>query len=136
MSSTTSVVRALSYFGIADDDVATKLVSACRAQAPDCTLDEIIHFIQQKGWLIRQDRNLRIARPIGFLLAAVPKCFAGEAFRLYREEGRRAREDAETLTFRQQADLEQWTREHEAVLADPKASEEDKRLARDLLGLP
>ena len=135
-SSVAAVLRVLSRFGVADDDVAAKLISACRAHAVDCTPQEIVHFIERKGSLTKESHNSRIHRPIGFLLTAVPKCFVGEAFRLYREECRRASEDAERLARQQQAELEQWTREQEAVLADPNAPEEEKRFARELLGLP
>ena len=74
-SSVAAVLRVLSRFGVADDDVAAKLISACRAHAVDCTPEEIVHFIERKGSLTKESHNSRIHRPIGFLLTAVPKCF-------------------------------------------------------------
>jgi len=128
------LLRALRRFGTADDEFAGKLLRACRSNAPDCEVAEVVHFVEQKGTLIAQDRGVRIASPMGFLLAAVPKCFVGDAFRLYREECCRLREEVWRCEQQRQAELEQWTREQEAVLADPNASADEKRLAREVLG--
>jgi hypothetical protein len=54
---------------------------------------EILYFIRQKGKLIKP-RSSRIPTPIGFLLAAVPKCLAGESFRRHRAGRRREALDA------------------------------------------
>jgi hypothetical protein len=86
-SSFSSVVRAaLSEYGNVDDDVLTLLIDGCRKNAPDCTAVEICHFIGEKARLMsRHTRN-----PVGWLAAAVPKCFAGESFAAYRANGARA----------------------------------------------
>lgn len=84
-----------------DDDIVECLVNACRQNAADCTDDEIVHFVHHKGAMVRIKES-RIYSPIGFLLTAVPKCFAGEAFRLYREaEGKRREEEAAAEAQRQ-----------------------------------
>ena len=132
-SEVTPVLRALSEYGNDDDDVALKLISQCQNLAPDCTVSEIVHFIHLKGALIRRSR--RITNPMGFLLTAVPKCFAGEAFRQYRQE-EKTRQEAEAATReRQEADIERWRKEQETVLNDPNSPEEDKRFARRILGI-
>jgi hypothetical protein len=131
-SSTPSILRELNRYGPADDDAVQKLVRACRAHAPDCVEAEISYFIEQKAALIRTGR---IASPVGFLLTAVPKCFSGEAFAMYREQELKRRREEETRRKQQEAEIEQWTREQQALLADPNASEEDKRFARQILGL-
>jgi hypothetical protein len=74
-------------------------------------------------------------KPIGFPLTAVPKCFDGETFALYREEERKRQESERALRLRQETEIEQWRREQEAVLNDPNASEDDKSLARRTLSL-
>ena len=130
-----SLVQALSDYGQPDDDVAHALLLRCRQVVADCSVSEIVHFIHQKGTLVRQDRAGRIASPMGFLLTAVPKCFAGETFERYREQERRRLEEERAIRERQQAEIDEWRREQEAVLADPEASGEDKRLAREILGL-
>jgi hypothetical protein len=98
-------------------------------------VEEVIHFVHQKGSLVRQDRSGRIANAMGFLLTAVPKCFAGASFGQYREQQRQRHQEEQAVRDRQQAEIEQWRREQEAVLADPDSSEEDKRFARETLGL-
>src|SRR5215469_4768233 len=106
------------------------LLSRCRAVAPDCTSAEIVHFVHEKGLLIRQDRNKRITNPIGFLLTAVPKCLTGETFEHYRNQERIRLERERLQEGHRQAQIDQWRREQEAILNDPNASEEDKQFAR------
>ena len=127
-------MQALSDYGQPDDDVARTLLERCRNVAPDCTVTEIIHFMHEKGILIRQDRSGRISSPIGFLITAVPKCLVGETFELYRQQEQKRLTEERLLREQQQAEIEQWRREQEAVLNDPKASEEDKHFARQILG--
>src|SRR5215831_13023824 len=50
----------------------------------------------------------RIYSPVGFLLTAVPKCFVGEAFRLYREVEAKRREHEAAAEARRQAELAEW----------------------------
>ena len=125
--------QALNEYGTADDAVQ-HLLQRCRQITPDCTEEEIIHFIHQKGNLIR-GKGSEIYSPIGFLVTAVPKCFSGESFRLYRDEQRRRREAEEAAERERQRELDEWRREQESRLADPSVPEEDKRLIRECLGL-
>ncbi len=71
----------LRKYGTVDDDVLAELVNACLRAAPDCTEQEILHFIEVKAKLItKETRN-----PIGLLKVAVPKCFTPESLREYRQ---------------------------------------------------
>jgi predicted transcriptional regulator len=115
-----------------DDDAVTLLIDRCKAHAADCTAEEIVHFLRRKTELLA---HASIGNPTGFLLTAVPKCFTGESFRLFREERERQRRQAEELRLQQEREVEEWRREQERLLADPDASEDEKRWARTLLGL-
>jgi hypothetical protein len=130
-----AVLAALSEYGQPDDDAARSLLEKCRNVAPESTVSEILHFMHQKGAMVRQDRSGRILSPIGFLLTAVPKCFMGETFTRYQQEKRKQQESERVIRERQEAEVEQWRREQELTLSDPNASEEDKRFARQVLGL-
>jgi hypothetical protein len=133
-SSSSAIHQVLSTYGAVDDDIVDRLIRNCKQQTPDCTDEEIIHFIKQKGLLVRV-RDSRIYSPIGFLLTAVPKCLSGEAFRLYREEEVKRREAEAAYEARRQAELDEWRREQEARLVDPSVSEQDKQFIRECLGI-
>ena len=133
-ASSSAIHEALSQYGAVDDEVVRRLVRNCRQQAPDCTEEEIVHFIEEKGSLVRV-RDSRIYSPVGFLLTAVPKCFSGEAFRLYRKEREKQREAEQAAEARRLAELEEWGREQAQLLADPTVSEEDKQFIRECLGM-
>jgi predicted transcriptional regulator len=133
-SSSLGIHQALSQYGVVDDDIVNRFLTACRQQTADCTEAEIIHFIHEKGTLVRV-RDSRIYNPIGFLVTAVPKCLSAEAFRLYREEQQKQREAAAASEERREAELDEWKREQEDRLLDPKVSEEDKNFIRKWLGV-
>lgn len=133
-SSSSAIYQALTQYGVVDDDILDRLIKTCKQQTIDCTEEEILHFIHQKGSLVRV-RDSRIYSPIGFLLTAVPKCLSGEAFQLYRKEQAKRREAEAAYEARCQAELDEWRREQEARLADPKVSEEDKQFIRESLGI-
>lgn len=133
-SSSSVLFETLSQYGTVDDDVITRLRSECQKRANDCTDEEIAHFIDEKGTLIRS-ANTRIGSPIGFLLTAVPKCLVGESFDLYRKKQREHHEQKQAEQARQQEEMEIWHKEQQAILDDPTASEEEKRWARTSLGL-
>jgi len=108
---------------IVDDEAASVLWHQCRRRAPDCTPEEVLHFARSKAAVFRSGK---IQNPLGFLLAAVPKCFEGVGFQEFRrEQSERAREADE-----QQA---QMRREFEAILNDPASSEEDREFVRRML---
>jgi predicted transcriptional regulator len=133
-SSSDGIYKELMQYGTVDDDIIDRLIKNCRLQTPDCTEVEIIHFLREKGTIVRA-KDSRIYSPIGFLLTAVPKCFAGEAFRLYREEQARQREIQAIHEAARNAEVDEWRREQEAQLLDPAVSEEEKRFIRRCLGL-
>jgi hypothetical protein len=84
-SQTSSVVReALSHYTPVDDAAIRRIVNACRTHAPDCTESEIAHFVHEKSVLVTM-RGSTIKNPMGHFITAVPACFEGETFRLYRE---------------------------------------------------
>ena len=133
-SSLPTIYQVLNKYGAADDEIVDRLIKNCKQQAPDCSDEEIIHFIEKKGSLVRV-RDSRIYNPIGFLLTAVPKCLSGEAFRSYREEQMKLREAEASYEARRQDELDEWRREQEAQLEDPNVSEEDKQFIRKCLGV-
>ena len=111
-----------------------RLLRNCRQQAPDCTEQEIVHFIEEKGALVRV-RDSRIHSPVGFLLTAVPKCFSGEAFHQFRIQVARQLEAEQAAEARRRAELDEWGREQQRLLADPSVPEEDKQFIRECLGM-
>jgi hypothetical protein len=131
------VRAALGQYGPVDDDVAVQLIAACRSYTPDCTVQEIVHFIDEKGSHVRK-RDSRVHNPLGFLLTAVPKCFSGELLAEYRAEQGRARASGPTTGESDIPDdpaLLRWRKEQEAALSDPAVSEQEKHLIRLCLGL-
>ncbi|HJT70764.1 MAG TPA: hypothetical protein VJ731_11225 [Terriglobales bacterium] len=131
-SSDSLLFDALSQYGVADDDVIKRLRTQTRNICPDFTDEELIHFIHSKGQLIRR-RDSNISSPIGFLLTSVPKCFAGEAFQLFRKAQKESREREALERAQREAEFENWRKEQQAILDDPNASEEDKKWARKML---
>ena len=127
------VFIALQEFGIPDDDAVSAITAKCRRNDPAATMEEIVHFIREKGKIARSGK---IANPIAFLIVYVPKCFPGESLRVHREEKRKQREqeDAEANELRGQ--LEEERRVQQAILADPTASDEDKRWAGHFISIP
>ena len=131
-SSSEAIYEALSQFGTVDDDVLKRLTVSCRLAAPDCTDDEIVHFIREKGEFVRAGS---IRTPIGFLVTAVPKCFMGESFQRFRaEQGRRRKEQAEAEA-RGKIEAEEWRREQHRILLDPATPEDHKAMIREWLGV-
>jgi hypothetical protein len=129
-ASSSAVAAALSEYGTIDDDAVQKIIADCRRNAADATSEELVHFIREKGRVIA---NGKIDNPIGFLIVYVPKCFIGDTLQHYRDQQRRKREAAEQETAEAQAWAAEHRREQEQILADPNASEEDKRWARVFL---
>jgi hypothetical protein len=133
-SAHSAIHEALAAYGQVDDDVVEQLFLACRAGAADCTEDEIVHFIHEKGKYV-QKRESRVHSPIGFLITAVPKCFSGEAFQSYRNRRQKSQELDVGRESEEQAAMDLWRREQEASLSDPSVSEQEKHLIRLCLGL-
>jgi hypothetical protein len=119
--------------GLADDDGIRTLVRLCRQRAPDAADYEIAHFVRLKARQALRTGN--VANLTGFLHAAVPRCFEGEAFRQFRraEQQRRELERQQKAAF--EAENARFRAEQQAVLANPLSTPEQRRLARVLLGL-
>jgi hypothetical protein len=125
-----SLAQKLSNLGVpVDDDAAQKIVKRCRNADSTATLEEISYFTELKVQQLAKRKN--IENWPGMLISAVPAYFDGEAteVRKYRADKR--------LQGREATEMQAWAAEHrrqqEQILADPDASEEDKRWARRLL---
>jgi hypothetical protein len=101
-----------------DDDGAANLFHRCLENAPEARIDEILQIIHLKAG----KPGIRV--PLGFLLAAVPKCFKGDSYRHFRAERDRGREAA----------LERDRLFAAEILKSPEADEEQKQWAREILG--
>jgi hypothetical protein len=66
-----------------DDKAITQIWEGCREYAPDCTVDEILHFAWTKAHAAWKARN-----PTGFLIATLPICFYGDSFQDWRADQR------------------------------------------------
>jgi hypothetical protein len=131
----TALFSLLTQYGEPTLESAELLWARCRKVVPDCTLGEVAYFVQDKGALVLEDSAGRIPDPIGFLLTTVPKSLASEAFTKYRESERTRLQAEIARQRRREAEIEQWRREQEAILRDPNAAEEEKQLARRVLGV-
>ncbi len=132
-SSSEAIYEALSQFGAVDDDALKRLRASCREGAPDCSDDEIVHFIREKGELVRAGS---IRTPIGFLMTAVPKCFIGESFQHFRAKQGRLRKQQTEAEERAKIEAEEWRREQQRMLLDPATPEDHKAMIREWLGVP
>jgi hypothetical protein len=103
-----------------DDDAAAELWHRCKENAPTAEVAEIVHFVDLKAG------KPGIRMPLGFLLSTVPKCFAGDSYRQFREEREALRRAGQTRD-RQFA---------EEILRSPDADEEQKQWAREVLTAP
>lgn len=132
-SGTAVVTEAWRGYGTPDAEIVAATVAACRRECQDATPAEIAHFVHEKGaYAVRK----RVENVNGFIRIAVPKCFAGEPFEQFRRErAQAAAREAEHRRIAEQA-AERNRREWRAVLDDPHAPEEDRRLARRLLEDP
>ena len=131
-SSYPAVRAALASYGQVDDDVPGQLMAACRSYAGECTEDEVVHFIHEKGSHV-QRKESRVRNPLGFLLTAVPKCFSSDSLGEYR-----AQQGRERLPVEPSSDdpaLLRWKQEQQLALSDPLVSEQEKHLIRLCLGL-
>ena len=129
------IVRTLrEYLPDVDDASIRQLMEACRQKAPDAREEEVDYFVRIKADLMQ--RMGTVKSPMGFLKASVPRCFEGESFRQFREAETKRREAAALREAAQEEELRRFQEEQRAILADPKASEEDRKFARRYLGIP
>jgi hypothetical protein len=128
------IVRTLREFlPDVDDASVASLVDACRQVKPDAADDEINYFVRIKADLMQ--RMGTVKSPMGFLRTAVPRCFEGESFRQFREAEAKRREAAQLREEAQQRELRRFQDEQRAILNNPQSSEEDRRFARNYLGI-
>lgn len=92
-----------------DHEAAVLLWNECRARVTDCTVEEVLYFTGAKASILEPSK---IRNPIGFLLAAVPKCFEGEMFNIFRRD--QARRQEETLKRETEERSQALRFEHEA----------------------
>jgi len=124
----TIVYEALAAYGMVDGAALTKLIHSCRSHAPDCSDQEIAHFIHEKG-ILTKSRESRIQNPIGFLIDAVPKCFLGESFTRYRQAKAAQVENGGREVPIVAEQIQNLERLLEAFPDHPQASENRRRLA-------
>ncbi len=115
-----------------DDEAISLLWQQCRSRANDCTAKEILHFSHGKASILRSGR---IQNPTGFLLIAVPKCFEGSNFQQYRREEEQLRLAELKRAKQAEIELEDAQRQLEEMLNSPTSTEDDRRFAKQLLGL-
>jgi len=129
------IVRTLrEYLPDVDDPSVRALIEACRQKAADASEEEIDYFVRIKADLMH--RMGTVKSPMGFLKTSVPRCFEGESFRQFRAAEAKRREAAALREAAQEEELRRFQEEQRAVLADPQASEEDRKFARNYLGIP
>jgi hypothetical protein len=92
------------FVPLVDEQAVWMLWTECRARVNDCTVEEILAFVQAKASIAL---NGKIQNPVGFLLTAVPRCFEGAAFTAFREDERRRRADEENRKAREEKRLKE-----------------------------
>lgn len=74
------IAEAISQEGLLGDDaLARQMLRMCREADPECSCEEIVHFVRLKAKAARQKEN-----PTGFLCVAVKNCFLSHEMREYR----------------------------------------------------
>ena len=107
-----------------DDSAAGRLWRECQTSVPDCTLDEVMHFVVLKSQKIYRDRNIR--NPIGLLLMSIPEFFTGTAVHELRAEKRREEEQRRESQVQQR---KYWKQ----VADDPNTPLDERELALKFL---
>ena len=121
-----------------DDEILQRMVQTCRTTAEQATgvpatHEEILHFVEQKLRAIHRMPNVR--NPLALLSTIVPKCFEGESFKAYREAEQRRRIVQEAEIYKHEQEFAALLDAHRRILADPQASDDDKTLAKKILGM-
>jgi hypothetical protein len=110
------------YAGVPDEPYLRQLIRECREQAPDCTVDEIVDAIHERGHRVKNRDH-----PMGYLKAAVVNCFRGDGLQRRREAARPPTRAQYTQEQRNEA---------ETILQNPNSSDFDRHWARHVLGFP
>jgi len=118
------VLEEMHRFVPADDMAAQQLISACRELAPNCSAVQIAEMIRMKGSAARGKDS-----PVGYLMQCVVSMFRGKTGAKLTQNFDRPQTIAIPVPVPGPdsiSDARQW-------LKDANRSEEDKRLARELL---
>jgi len=107
-----------------DDAAVSRLWAECTRQTPDCSADEIVHFVNVKLDQLRRNRN--IINPIGMVLTSVPSYFSGTAISDLRAARNR---ESEELAAAEAETRGYW----QALIDDANTSDADLELARKML---
>jgi len=109
-----------------DDAAIRQIFQACKVNADDCTVEEVLHFAQTKAPFLVKATN-----PTGFLIHAIPLCVTPSALLALRD--RRQREEKQRREFEDQqvrdaarlsAEMAEYRRRQE--LEDMAKAEMDK----------
>jgi hypothetical protein len=116
------VAEELGRYWSVDDAATDRLIQACLSIRPDLTTEELLYFVIEKRDMVRSNRHIH--SPTGFLLSAIPPCFAGVAFETFRtRQAERRRIEAEEIERKRQDDIRmlEWCIDgSRRILADPK----------------
>lgn len=118
-----------------DDDAVRQIVDGCREQDPRATAGEIAHFSELK--ILQHRRNRKVQNLPGLLIHSVRDYFvagSGELAR-FREAQRQARETAEREQKESERRYLEFQEQQRQILENPHSTDEDKRFARQYLGL-
>jgi hypothetical protein len=78
-----------------DSRFARQLFDLCRAQAPDCTVEQVVAVVENK---ITIKRGQTVVNWIGYLLTAVPRQFEGKGTERFRTTLAAARSESQQST--------------------------------------
>ncbi len=109
-----------------DSAAVARLWRECRSRIPDCTVDEVLHFVGLKADKLWADKSVR--NTIGLLLTSVPEFFDPSILNEYRDERQRQIEEEARAA-------EENQRYWRAVLEDSNATEEDRVMAMQFVVL-
>jgi hypothetical protein len=112
-----------------DESGIKTLIQKVKDNAPDATWEELEHFIQEKGEVLKRVKITRSS--FGFLLNAIPKCFESPSFQIWRQGREVAAQAEQILQERSEQFLE--VQHLRAVLINPTASPEEKHAAKEIL---
>jgi hypothetical protein len=65
-----------------DEVIVVDLIAACRTKEPSCTVEEICHFVKERGPLVASSHRLR--SPMAYLKTSVVNCISPESIRQHR----------------------------------------------------
>jgi len=117
-----------------DDRAIKQLWMSCKDNAPDCTVEEVLHFAWSKVPALNREST---HNPAGLLISSVPLCFEGgerSALAHYREE--LAREEMRSAAMQKRAAEQEaeWARrapEVQRELEEARRLQEEREAAKE-----